>query len=229
MAEEPAAARLGEVVEEDAWIRKQEEIASFLFARNQFLKEQAKEHDMYEGEDANTKMMHLIHSDTMTVVVALVVMIIVGLVFRSLCLRLTRDKSRKERMRGGLRALADHMHSVTRAMSNDLEQPHDSPRAVMRTYSNYGRGAGAAEEEGGQVEHGGRHPNFRTMSRENLRVQAFSNVLAQEKVCQDKPPAPSPGPSPSPSLGPSPGRSLQPPRAPPQVSIEMAAASPRAR
>ena len=42
MAEEPAAARLGEVVEEDAWIRKQEEIASFLFARNQFLKEQVK-------------------------------------------------------------------------------------------------------------------------------------------------------------------------------------------
>jgi len=225
MAEEPAAARLEEVVEEDAWIRKQEEIASFLFARNQFLEEQAKEHDMYEGEDASTKMMHLIHSDTMTVVVALVVMIIVGLVFRSLCLRLTRDKSRKERMRGGLKALADHMHSVTRAMSNDLEQPHDSPRAVMRTYSNYGRGkaGAAATEEAARVEHGaasggGKHPNFRTMSRENLRVQAFSNVLAQEKVCQDAPPAPSPAPSPA--------RSLQPP---PQVSIEMAAASPRAR
>ena len=51
---------------------------------------------MYEGEDASTKMMHLIHSDTMTVVVALVVMIIVGLVFRSLCLRCTTRTKLKD-------------------------------------------------------------------------------------------------------------------------------------
>ena len=29
-----------------------------------------KEHHMYEGEEARTKMMHLMHSDTMVVVVA---------------------------------------------------------------------------------------------------------------------------------------------------------------
>ena len=58
---------------------------------------------MYEGEDANTKMMHLIHSDTMTVVVALVVMIIVGLVFRSLCLRCSAGRTRRTNQTKGLK------------------------------------------------------------------------------------------------------------------------------
>ena len=53
--------------------------------------------------------------------------------------RMTSTKTRKERVRGGLKALADHMNSVTKAMSNELEDHPDSPRAVMRTYSNYGR------------------------------------------------------------------------------------------
>ena len=75
---------------QEAWLTREQELASFLFARNNYLKEhqhQPVEHDMYEGEDASTKMMHLMHSDTMTVVIALIVMICVGLLFRSLCLR----------------------------------------------------------------------------------------------------------------------------------------------
>ena len=48
---------------------------------------------MYEGEDAQHKMMHLMHSDTMIVVIALIVMIILGLVFRSCCLRLVIKNS----------------------------------------------------------------------------------------------------------------------------------------
>jgi hypothetical protein len=172
---------------QEAWLTREQELASFLFARNNYLKEhehEPVEHDMYEGEDAGTKMMHLMHSDTMTVVIALIVMICVGLLFRSLCLRLTRDKTRKERIRGGLKALADHMNSVTRSMSNDPNP--DSPRAVMRTYSSYGRGEkpGAPVEESDISSHKGKYPNVRTMSRENLRVQAFSNILSKEGVCQ---------------------------------------------
>jgi len=169
---------------QEAWLTREQELASFLFARNNYLKEHEHEkHDMYEGEDASTKMMHLMHSDTMTVVIALIVMICVGLLFRSLCLRLTRDKTRKERIRGGLKALADHMNSVTRSMSNDPNP--DSPRAVMRTYSSYGRAKpGAAVEEAEISTHKGKYPTVRTMSRENLRVQAFSNILSKEGVCQ---------------------------------------------
>jgi len=170
---------------QEAWLTREQELASFLFARNNYLKEhQAVDHDMYEGEDASTKMMHLMHSDTMTVVIALIVMICVGLLFRSLCLRLTRDKTRKERIRGGLKALADHMNSVTRSMSNDPNP--DSPRAVMRTYSSYGRAKpGAPMEVEAEIStHKGKYPTVRTISRENLRVQAFSNILSKEGVCQ---------------------------------------------
>lgn len=172
---------------QEAWLTREQELASFLFARNNYLKEhehEPVEHDMYEGEDASTKMMHLMHSDTMTVVIALIVMICVGLLFRSLCLRLTRDKTRKERIRGGLKALADHMNSVTRSMSNDPNP--DSPRAVMRTYSSYGRGkpGGPMEAEAEISTHKGKYPTVRTISRENLRVQAFSNILSKEGVCQ---------------------------------------------
>ena len=99
--------------------------------------------------------------------------------------RLTRDKTRKERIRGGLKALADHMNSVTRSMSNDPNP--DSPKAVMRTYSSYGRGGakpGGAVEEAEISTHKGKYPTVRTMSRENLRVQAFSNILSKEGICQ---------------------------------------------
>ena len=74
----------------EAWLTRGQGLASSFFAKNNYLKKhrhEIKEHHMYEGEDASTKMMHLMHSDTMVVVVALIVMICVGLLFRSLCLR----------------------------------------------------------------------------------------------------------------------------------------------
>ena len=83
-----------------------------------------------------------------------------------------------------MKALADHMNSVTRSMSNDPNP--DSPRAVMRTYSSYGRGKpGAPMEVEAEIgTHKGKYPTVRTISRENLRVQAFSNILSKEGVCQ---------------------------------------------
>merc|ERR1719402_263241 len=62
-------------------------------------------------------------------------MIMVGLVFRSLCMKLTSINQRKKRVRGGLKQIAESMNYVTRSMSNDLDVP-DSPRSVLRTYSN---------------------------------------------------------------------------------------------
>ena len=56
----------------------------------------------------------------------MIVMICFGLLFKSLCFRLIRDKTRKESIRVGLKALADHMNSGTMSMSNDLNP--DSPR-----------------------------------------------------------------------------------------------------
>ena len=160
-----------------AWRSREQDLADFLFHRDNYLQQhqqlEEEEHDMYEGEDARHKMMHLMHSDTMIVVIALIVMIILGLVFRSCCLRMTSTKARKERVRGGLKALADHMNSVTKAMSNELEEHPDSPRAVMRTYSNYGRTKPADAEacEGVSVissspsflgvQSGGKNPNVR--------------------------------------------------------------------
>merc|ERR1719320_507944 len=94
-------------------------------------------HD-YSEDDAATKMHHLMHSDTIIVVFSLVVMIMVGLVFRSLCMKLTSINQRKERVRGGLKQIAESMNYVTRSMSNDL-YVLDSPRSVIRTYSNYNR------------------------------------------------------------------------------------------
>merc|ERR1719312_865671 len=63
-------------------------------------------------------------------------MIMVGLVFRSLCMKLTSINQRKERVRGGLKQIAESMNYVTRSMSNDL-YVLNSPRSVIRTYSNY--------------------------------------------------------------------------------------------
>merc|ERR1712141_102344 len=97
------------------------------------------------------------YSDTLIVVISLIIMIIVGLVFRSCCLKLTQ-----QRVRGGLRQLADHMNHVTRSMSNDLESP-DSPKSVIRTYSN------AARREGSVRHH---HPQQNARS---LRVLAINN------------------------------------------------------
>ena len=70
-------------------------------------------HD-YSADDAATKMHHLMHSDTIIVVVSLIVMIVVGLVFRSLCMKLTSINQRKKRLRGGLKQIAEHMNYVTR-------------------------------------------------------------------------------------------------------------------
>merc|ERR1719273_2386357 len=100
------------------------------------------------------------YSDTLIVVISLIIMIIVGLVFRSCCLKLTQQRLTKQRVRGGLRQLADHMNHVTRSMSNDLESP-DSPESVIRTYSN------AARREGSV-----RHQQHNTRS---LRVLAINN------------------------------------------------------
>jgi len=94
-------------------------------------------HD-YSYDDMPTKIHHLMYSDTLIVVISLIIMIIVGLVFRTLCTKLTSCNQRKERVRGGLKALADHMNHVTRSMSDDLELP-DSPKTVIRTYSNAAR------------------------------------------------------------------------------------------
>merc|ERR1719245_992500 len=89
------------------------------------------------------------YSDTLIVVISLIIMIIVGLVFRTCCLKLTKQRVSKQRVRGGLRQLADHMNHVTRSMSNDLE----SPESVIRTYSN------AARREGSVRHH---HPSRTT-------------------------------------------------------------------
>ena len=70
-------------------------------------------HDLSE-DDAATKMHHLMHSDTIIVVFSLVFMIVLGLVFRSLCMKLASVNQRKERMRGGLKQIAEHMNYVTR-------------------------------------------------------------------------------------------------------------------
>jgi len=123
-------------------------------------------HD-YSEDDAATKMHHLMHSDTIIVVISLVVMILLGLVFRSLCMKLASINQRKERVRGGLKQIAEHMNYVTRSMSNDLELP-DSPRAVIRTYSNR-KGMDDTSPRRGEE-----HSN-------SLRVHAINNNLRKEE------------------------------------------------
>lgn len=90
-----------------------------------------------KDEEVNEdKLGKLIYSDTLILIVSLVVMIIVALILRSLCLKLTVIKERKSKMRGGIRQIATHMDLVTKSMSNDLFIP-DSPQSVIRTYSKY--------------------------------------------------------------------------------------------
>merc|ERR1712183_929371 len=101
------------------------------------------------------------YSDTLIVVISLIIMMIVGLVFRTCCLKLAKQRVSKQRVRGGLRQLADHMNHVTRSMSNDLESP-DSPKSVIRTYSN------AARREGSVRHHQQDNPR-------SLRVLAINN------------------------------------------------------
>merc|ERR1719400_1106447 len=87
------------------------------------------------------------YSDTLIVVISLIIMIIVGLVFRTCCLKLTKQRMSKQRVRGGLRQLADHMNHVTKSMSNDLE----SPESVIRTYSNAARREGSVRHHPAQA------------------------------------------------------------------------------
>merc|ERR1712106_168123 len=108
-------------------------------------------------------MDHLMHSDTMILVGGLLFMILLGLVFRSLCLRLSTENTRKKKFREGLKQIAAHMDMVTQSMSNDLVLPN-SPKTVMRTYS--GRG-GLSETE----------PDFSKEKRGSLQEMAFSNNL----------------------------------------------------
>merc|ERR1712173_496719 len=127
-------------------------------------------HD-YSEDDAATKMHHLMHSDTIIVVVSLVAMIVVGLVFRSLCMKLTNINTRKQRVRGGLKQIAESMNYVTRSMSNDLELP-DSPRSVIRTYSNYTR-KGFDESSPNPPGRGDQHSN-------SLRVHVITNNIREK-------------------------------------------------
>jgi len=99
-------------------------------------------------------------------------MIVLGLVFRSLCLRLTREKSRKKLVRQGLKQIAAHMDMATRSMSNELELPN-SPKTVMRTYSGRSRLA----EPG---------PDFSKEKRDSLWEIAFSNNLRETMEQREK-------------------------------------------
>lgn len=92
--------------------------------------------EVLKDESIKTQLEKLIHSDTLILILALFVMIIVALIFRSLCLKLTVIQERKKKMRGGIRQIATHMDLVTKSMSNDLFIP-DSPQSVIRTYSKY--------------------------------------------------------------------------------------------
>ena len=123
------------------------------------------EHSKDEGE---SKMMHMMHSDTITVVLSLVVMIALGLVFRSICNKVTSINERKARVRGGLKRMAESMNYVTRSMSNDLVLPN-CPKAVMRTYSNMNRKSGGDGSQKGD------------MPTKSMRKQAINNNLTQEE------------------------------------------------
>merc|ERR1719466_361761 len=129
-------------------------------------------HD-YSEDDAATKMHHLMHSDTIIVVFSLVVMIMVGLVFRSLCMKLTSINQRKERVRGGLKQIAESMDYVTRSMSNDLYIA-DSPRSVIRTYSNYNR-RGTDQQTSPSPSRRGEE------NADNMRVVAINNNLTKRE------------------------------------------------
>jgi len=132
--------------------------------------DKSEEYQDFSEDNAASKMHHLMHSDTPIVVGSLVFMIILGLVFRSLCMKLTSVNQRKERMRGGLKQIAEHMNYVTRSMSNDLEVL-DSPRAVMRTYSNYNR-KGPDDTSPTPPQRGDQQIN-------SLRVHAITNRLSK--------------------------------------------------
>merc|ERR1719400_120742 len=137
------------------------------------MREYHHEYHDYSEDDAATKMHYLMHSDTIIVVFSLVVMIMVGLVFRSLCMKLTSINQRKERVRGGLKQIAESMNYVTRSMSADLYIP-DSPRSVIRTYSNYNRS--------GTDERTATAPTKRGEGNtDNLRVVAINNNLTKKE------------------------------------------------
>merc|ERR1719250_72173 len=106
-------------------------------------------------------------------------MIMVGLVFRSLCMKLTSINQRKERVRGGLKQIAESMNYVTRSMSNDL-YVLDSPRSVIRTYSNYNRRRTDEETSASPTRREEDTDNLRVVAinkkeREDLEMQMFSS------------------------------------------------------
>merc|ERR1719250_586400 len=100
-------------------------------------------------------------------------MIMVGLVFRSLCMKLTSINQRKERVRGGLKQIAESMNYVTRSMSNDL-YVLDSPRSVIRTYSNYNRRRPDEQSSASSTRRG-------EEDTDNLRVVAINNNITKKE------------------------------------------------
>ena len=61
--------------------------------------------------------------------ISLIFMIILGLIVRKIFVYLSQIKQQREKYHGGLRQLADHMHTVTRTISNDPNENNNSNKA----------------------------------------------------------------------------------------------------
>merc|ERR1719187_2687692 len=67
------------------------------------------------------------HSDTIIVVVSLFVMIVLGLVFRKCCMKLSTVNSRKKRIQGGLRQIGEHSNYGKRGEEGEEGNSPGSP------------------------------------------------------------------------------------------------------
>jgi len=152
-------------------------------------------HDYYGnhhsyGDAPSSKMYNLMHSDTILVILSLLLMILLGLVFRSMCMKLTSKKDRKKKMRSGMRQIAEHMNHVTRAMSNDLELP-DSPKTVMRTYSNYNRRPLRGEDSINNFDDDDNNnvpAKDAGSARDNLRLAVLKSAQSRDRITLDHQP-----------------------------------------
>lgn len=76
-----------------------------------------------------------LNSDTIILVCSLVVMILLGILFHQIISYMARLRSRKRQYRRGLKQLGDHMHIVTRTISNPTSvdpTPTGTPSISMR-------------------------------------------------------------------------------------------------